>query len=319
MNSIRMARLMAGVCAAAAALMGARADAQDASDGHWAFATGLNYTKGNYGEAQDTTIYAVPFSAGYVADRWSFSVSVPYVWLKGSGNVAPGAVSAFGPGAFGSTSANGASASAGTGSTGASLGSGGLGLSPGSGLINVILSPPTPPPPPGSPPPPPPPTPTTIQEEGIGDTTLSLSVTPYVANSGARFTLSSDFRFPTGDDAKSLGAGETIGSVSAAYAFPVGDKTSLYGAIGWQHAFDSDVSGASAGIGAQTQVGGTALIGASVDWAEATTDRIPSQSEATLYAGFDMAPHTRLVAFALAGLTRTSPDSGFGLRLVFQP
>src|SRR5262245_38522837 len=83
MKSHQLARLMAGVCAAAATFGGANARADD---GHWAFAVGADYTNGDYGEAQDTTIYQIPLSAGYTSDRFSVSVTVPYVHLKGSGH-----------------------------------------------------------------------------------------------------------------------------------------------------------------------------------------------------------------------------------------
>src|SRR5262249_13237767 len=161
----------------------------------------------------------------------------------------------FGPGSTGGTSV-----SAGTGGVSGGLGPGGLGLSPGGGLVNVILpSPPaaSPPPPPGPPPPP-----TLIEHEGIGDTTPSPSYAPFVSDPGARFTIATDFRFPTGDDKKALGAGQTIGSISASYAFPVSEHAALYAAVGYQDAFDTSTSGGSAAIGGETRVGESGLLGA---------------------------------------------------------
>ena len=182
MKSHQLARLMAGVCAAAATFSSASARADDAGRGHWAFAVGADYTRGTYGEAVDTTIYQVPFSVGYTSDRFSLSVSAPYVHLKGSGDIIPGSVSAFGPGSTGSTSA-----SASAGGVSSNLGPGGFGLSPGGGLVNALL----PSPPAVSPTPSGPPSRSTVAEhEGIGDATLSASYALFVSQSGARFTIS---------------------------------------------------------------------------------------------------------------------------------
>src|SRR5262249_54355950 len=156
------ARLMAGLCAVAAAAAfnaeSACADGTNATvaggatgSGHWAFAIGADYTNGDYGEAQDTTIYQIPLSAGFASDRFSVSLTVPYVPLKGWGDIIPGGVSAFGPGSTGGGGGGGGAVGGLAGGVG-----NGLGLSVGGGLINVIPPPraaPSPPPPPGPPPP----------------------------------------------------------------------------------------------------------------------------------------------------------------------
>lgn len=299
----RMAQLLLGVCVGAFCFVGkAHAD-------QWAFATGLNYTSGDYDEAVDTTVYTVPFSASYRADTWSFSVTVPYVWLEGSGNIIPGAVSGFGPG-------GGAVGGSVGGSAGASVGAGGTGISVGSGLVNVILpgTPTTP-----APPPPPGPVPVVIEEEGLGDVTMSASFSPFQTGFARQFSFGADVRLPTGDEDRALGAGEVIGGLSTLFVQPVGDQTAFYAAVGYQHAFESDVGGTSAALGLESLVSGNFLLGASVDWADATVDGAPSQSNATLYAGVDLTDSVRLSAFALTGLSETSPDVGAGVRLIFRP
>lgn len=295
----RVARLMAGACLGAAAMAGS------AHAGEWAFATGLNYTSGDYNETQDTTVYAVPFTAGYSTERWSFSASVPYISLEGSGNIIPGAFSGFGPGS------GGIGAGGSTGGGGVSVGGGG-GISIGGGILNPILAPP-PPPPPG-----PPPAPVTIEEEGFGDLTLSASFTPFVSESGGQFSIGADVRLPTGDETRSLGAGETIAAISASYALPIGDQSAIYGAVGYQHAFDSEIGGAAVGFGAETEFT-SFLLGASVDWSDASIDGVPSQSKATVYAGFDVTEQVRIALYALTGLTETSPNFGAGINLIWRP
>lgn len=64
-----------------------------ADDGRWVFSTGVDYTAGDYGEAEDTTIVTVPFSAGYVGDGWSATVVVPVVSIDGPGTIVPGGLS----------------------------------------------------------------------------------------------------------------------------------------------------------------------------------------------------------------------------------
>ena len=62
-----------------------------AGDGGSFYASlGGNYTSGKYGQATSTTIWDVPFSAGYSGNRWSFRVTVPYLYVSGPANVIPG-------------------------------------------------------------------------------------------------------------------------------------------------------------------------------------------------------------------------------------
>ncbi len=51
---------------------------------------GGDYSSGKYGQATRTTIWDVPFSAGYSGSLWSFRVTVPYLHVSGPSNVIPG-------------------------------------------------------------------------------------------------------------------------------------------------------------------------------------------------------------------------------------
>ena len=68
-----------------------------ADDGRWIFSTGVDYTNGNYGEAQDTTIVTVPLTATYAKERWSATVVVPFVSVDGPGTIVPGGLGNGGP------------------------------------------------------------------------------------------------------------------------------------------------------------------------------------------------------------------------------
>lgn len=79
-----------------------------AEDGRWIFSTGVDYSTGDYGEAEDTTIVTVPLAAGYVAERWSATLTVPLVRIDGPGTIVPGGVGGSGPlgGLLGGDAAN---------------------------------------------------------------------------------------------------------------------------------------------------------------------------------------------------------------------
>ncbi|HWA00064.1 MAG TPA: hypothetical protein VG841_07085 [Caulobacterales bacterium] len=264
-----------------------------AADG-WSFSTGADYTTGDYGEDQDTDIFIVPFTVTYWSPHWRFGVTAPYVRLEGSGNIIPGTGAGAGSGASG--------------------GGGPLGLGGSGGLLNSGLfgsSAPS-----ASPPPPPPPTPARIEEDGLGDVTLSLAAIPYIGGGGDSFTLGLDVRTPTGDETRSLGAGQTIAAMSAEYAFPLGSRAAMYGLVGYQRALDTEDDAMTAGAGVEGFVAERLLLGLSATWAEASLPDQANQTQATLYAGFNATDHVRLVGYALAGLSDSAPDSGGGVRIV---
>ena len=79
------APLIAVIAASLCLAAHARAD-----EGRWSFSSGAEYTTGDYGEAQDTTIIIAPFTFGYRTDSWGVRITVPYVSIEGSGNIVPG-------------------------------------------------------------------------------------------------------------------------------------------------------------------------------------------------------------------------------------
>ncbi|MEO5831659.1 MAG: transporter [Rhodanobacter sp.] len=60
-----------------------------ATDG-FSVGTAANYSRGNYGTDVTTEIWSAPITATYQSDRWTVGLSVPYVRVRGSGNVIPG-------------------------------------------------------------------------------------------------------------------------------------------------------------------------------------------------------------------------------------
>lgn len=60
-----------------------------AADGVFSFTTGLDYSSGDYGNSQDTDVWAIPFSVKYKADKWNVRVSTSYLRVTSPSFVTP--------------------------------------------------------------------------------------------------------------------------------------------------------------------------------------------------------------------------------------
>lgn len=69
--------------------------------GDLSISLGAEYTTGDYGTGADTTIWYFPFSLWYETDNAAFSITVPYLIVKGSGNVTPAIGDGMGWGGMG--------------------------------------------------------------------------------------------------------------------------------------------------------------------------------------------------------------------------
>lgn len=250
------------------------AAAQADDRGQWTFATGVDYTTGDYGEAQDTTIVTVPLIASYGTGRWSATLTVPFVSIDGPGTIVPGGFGGGGP-----------------------LG----GLLGGADAASPIS-------PTGG-----------VNETGLGDVSLAVSVAPVVTQGGTQMTVTGRVQAPTADADRSVGTGEVSASIAGGLRQSIGAKAAVFGSLGYEHAFESDGSGVFAGVGAESYVANRVLLGATVDFSQASSDLRRDSTQAGGYIGFDATSNTRILAYGTAGLGETSPDIGAGLRLVFTP
>lgn len=57
--------------------------------GNFTLTTGIDYSSGKYGDDVKTEITSVPILARYEVERWVLKLTVPYVTIKGPGNVVP--------------------------------------------------------------------------------------------------------------------------------------------------------------------------------------------------------------------------------------
>ena len=135
-------------------------------------------------------------------------------------------------------------------------------------------------------------------------------------DNGARLSLLGAARLPTGDEERSLGAGETVLSLAAGGAYPLSEHASIYGAVGYSNATESGDDGVFLSAGAEGRVGGRMLIGMSADWSEARVSNAPERTQVTLYSAFDVTENARLAGYVLAGLSESAPDTGIGVRLI---
>jgi hypothetical protein len=288
------ATLIAAAAASLCIAVSARAE-----EGRWSFSSGAEYTNGDYGEAQDTTIVIVPFTFGYRTDRWGARITVPYVSIEGSGNIVPGS--------------SGSAAGGAGGLSGIVGGVGGL-LD---GLLDGLLGGDGPPG--GADAPEPSAIPITIKEEGLGDITVAVSAVPFRTDGGTRLTLGARVRIPTADADRSLGIDDTALAISSTLAHSFGGTTAIYGSIGYERAFESEANAFFAQLGAETYVVPRILLGSSIDWAQAGSELRRDSTQATLYAGYDLGSEIRFLAYGTAGLTDTSPDVGAGMRVIYTP
>ena len=123
---------------------------------------------------------------------------------------------------------------------------------------------------------------------------------------------------PTGDEERSLGAGETVLSAAIGASHPLGDRAGVYGAVGYSQAIDSDEGGVFFSGGLEGRVADGVLIGASAEWSEASVANAPERTQATLYSAFTLNEHVQLAAYVVAGLSDSAPDAGGGLRLTLR-
>jgi hypothetical protein len=273
-QTARRAGLMLTLCASAIALP-APAQAEG-----WAFATGVDYTSGDYGTGQDTSILIAPFNVTFESERWRAGATVTYVSIEGAPGVVPGATGAIGSGSPLSSVTN------------PLLGAGGA-------QSNSIIAP-------------------EISEQGLGDTTLEVAFIPYIGDNGARISILGAARLPTGDEERSLGAGETILSGALGASHPLGARSGIYGAVGYSQAVDSGDGGLFLSGGLESRVSDAILLGASAEWSEASIADAPERTQATLYSSFALSENAQLAAYVVAGLSDSAPDAGGGLRITLR-
>lgn len=59
-----------------------------ATDGGYGVSVGAEYTRGDYGTGGNVNLLSLPLKLDYAEERYAWSVSVPWLWVSGPGDVA---------------------------------------------------------------------------------------------------------------------------------------------------------------------------------------------------------------------------------------
>lgn len=243
--------------------------------------TGANYSSGKYGTSTTTDIWSVPFTAQYQGDRWTFKLIVPYVSIRGAGNVIPG--------------------------TGPVKNSNPLGR----GLGHLLGGGPNPPPGSTSTT-----TTTSTSASGLGDVVASAGYR-LMSSKDRSFALdlTGRVKFGTADANKGLGTGKNDYGLSLDTYKVLGAWTP-FGGVGWTNYNSSPYiklrNGFNANAGVDYRVGSYDSVGAFYNYRQRIALGGAVQSDFTAYWNHRFGKQLQLQSYALAGTANGSPDWGVG-------
>jgi hypothetical protein len=282
------------------------------------FSTGISYSKGSYGEIEDTEVLAIPLSLTFRNGPLKVRVSAPWIRIDGPGSLIStpeGRDSGSGAssGSDNSGSGSSGSGSSGSGSSGSGSGSGGSGSS-GSGSggnaievedpldVEIIDDD-------GA-------VPTALNNKrsGIGDVNVAMTYSFDLGND-LYFEPTAKVKLPTASRSKRLGTGQVDVTLSSDLVKSVGNA-SFY--IHGRRKFAGKAAGSTirstwgAGAGASVKAGDGFTLGADYDWQQsAFAGRKPS-SEVTGWANMRLADGLGLTLYASTGLNNNSADISGG-------
>ena len=276
--------------------------------------TGVSYSSGDYGEIEDTEVFAVPVSLTYKKDGLKIRVSVPWVHVDGPGSListpegrdgGSGQGQGRGRGRGGDSDNSGSgSSNSGSGSSGSSGvevedededesgdDNGGTGTDTGGGTTFVDNS-----------------------RSGIGDINVSAS---YSFDLGGElyFEPGVKLKLPTASRSKRLGTGKVDVTLSADLVKDVG-PASFY--IHGRRKFAGEPADSTirstwgAGGGASVRVAPGVAIGADYDWQQSAFAGRQASSEATAWAYTRLNSQIGLTLYASTGFNQNSADISGG-------
>lgn len=263
----------------------------DSEKGVLRFSTGINYSKGDYGELTDTKVVSAPVSLKYSKDNFSIRVSVPYVRIDG-----PGSLIQTPEGRDGGSGSGGRTDNSGPGSANSGSGSGG------SGDVEVDRSS-------GAP--------ISSRRSGFGDIVIA---------SAYSFDLGNDFyidatgkvKLPTASKSKRLGTGKVDVTAALDFVKEFG-PTTFY--VHGRRKFAGNSAAVplrdtwGAGAGASVRAGNGVIVGADYDWQQSSIVGNQASSEVTGWASFRLAKGFNMSVFGSTGLNSNSTDFAGGLSL----
>ena len=292
----KLSRYAAGACTILAAIASQPAFAQNQSPtgesdkGVLRFSTGINYSKGDYGEVTATKVVSAPVSLKYSKDNFSIRVSVPYVRIDGPGSLIQTPEGRDSGGGGGRTDNSGpGSANSGSGSSG----SGDVEVDDSSGV------------------------PVSTRRSGFGDVVIAGTYS---------FDLGNDFfidatgkvKVPTASKSKRLGTGKVDVTAALDLVKEFG-PTTLY--VHGRRKFAGNSTAVpvrdtwGAGAGASVRAGNGVTLGADYDWQQSSIAGNKASSEVTGWASFRLAKGFNMSVFGSTGLNNNSTNFAGGLSL----
>ncbi len=274
--------------------------------------TGINYSRGDYGDVLDTTVISAPVGLKYTIGNFSVRVSVPFVSIDGPGSLIDtpqGRDAGFGGSdnsGSGSSNSGSGSSNSGSGSSGSNSGSGSSGSgssgsgSTSGGSVTVPTAPAA-----------------TGRRSGLGDVSVTMAYSLPLTDT-TFFDLSARVKVPTASTAKRLGTGEVDFTIGGDLSQDIGNA-SLW--VGGRRRFVGKPVGSTLrdvwaiGGGASFRLDGGTIIGADYDWQQSTSALNGSSSEVTGWVNFRLSRKLRLQVYASTGFTTNSTDFAGGLSL----
>lgn len=275
--------------------------------------TGINYSRGDYGEASVTEVISVPIGLTYRSGNWKVRVSVPWVQIDGPGSLlqTPEGRDGGGGGSLGERSSNSGrgSANSGSGSSGGSeievedddiddddrIDDDGV-----AGGNGVLLP--------------------NDRRSGFGDINVAMT---YSLDLGGDFYLEPTVKvkLPTASRTKRLGTGEVDVTLSADLAKEIGNA-SFY--LHTRRKFAGKPDGSTirstwgAGGGASLRVGRGLTLGADYDWQQSAFAGRQASSEVSGWANVRLNSRANLTLFAATGLNANSTDFSGGASISYR-
>jgi hypothetical protein len=275
------------------------------------FSTGFSYSKGSYGEVQDTEVFSVPLSLTYKDGPFKIRVSAPWVKINGPGSLIStpegrdgGSGSGSDNSGSGSSNSGSGSSNSGSGSSGSGgSGSGGSGIEVEDELDDEIIDDD------GA-------VPTVFNNKrsGFGDVNVAMT---YSVDLGGDFYFepTAKIKLPTASRRKRLGTGQVDFTLSTDLVKDVGNA-SFY--LHGRRKFAGKPAGSTirstwgAGGGASVQAGDGFTVGADYDWQQSAFAGRQASSEVTGWANMRLADGLGLTLYASTGLNSNSADFAGG-------
>lgn len=301
-------------------------DSGQSTPGTWRISTGVNYSRGDYGDVQDTKVISAPVAVKYRRGGFSLRVSAPYVHIDGPGSLLDtpqGRDAGFGDDSgvddSGVDDSGGSSSSSGSesSSSGGGSGSGGSDSSHSGGSddtasgSDTVAGGSTIVGPPGA---------ASNRRNGLGDIAVTLAYSFNFADA-TYFDLSGRVKVPTASTLKRLGTGKVDFTLGGDLVQDIGRAT-VY--IGGRRKFMGKPVGSTlrdtwgVGGGASYRLPGGTVLGADYDWQQSSNASRRPSSEVTGWVNFGLTRKLRMQIFASTGFTTNSADFAGGISLSYR-